>query len=329
MSAMHARGVRWGLAAVLVGAEIALIAPHVHGGAGLTLRWPWVLAAVVCEVASIATFTRLRRSLLRTGGLNVPIRRMGALTLASSAINMSVPAGAAVSTGYLYRQLRRAGGSAGVVAWTLTAAALVSGLAFSVLAMVGTLLAGGASLTAVAGAGGLGLLAVVGLVALLSTLTRHPEPILRGLRAACRRLPGRRAACDPAKESAFDRAAVQLASITPRWRDWLLAFWFALLNWVWDLACFVMCCYAVGVDRLGVGVAVLAYVAGLATSSLTLLPAGLGNVDAGLLAGLTHAGVAAPLAAGGVLAYRLVAYALVAAAGWVVWAALRRRAARV
>ena len=39
----------------------------------------------------------------------------------------------------------------------------------------------------------------------------------------------------------------------------------------------------------------------------------------------SHAGVAAPLAAGGILAYRLVAYALVAAAGWVVWAALRRR----
>ena len=291
----------------------------------MSIHWGWVLAAILCQVASIATFTRFRRSLLRTGGLDVPLGKMGALTLASSAINVSVPAGTAVSSAYLYRQLRRIGGSATVVSWTLATAAVVSGLAFTVLAIAGTMLAGGTSFEDVAGAGGLSLVAVLALIALLSMLTKHPEPILRLVRAACRRLPGRRAACGEAGESALDRTATQLAAIAPRWRDWLLAFWFALLNWIWDFACFVMCCYAVGVEGLGVGVAVLAYVAGLATTTLSLLPAGLGNVDAGLLAGLTHAGVAAPLAAGGILAYRLVAYALVAAAGWVVWAALRRR----
>ena len=327
MVALRARWVRLSIAAALVAAEIALVAPHVHGGGNLSLHWGWVLAAVLCEVASIATFTRFRRSLLRTGGMDVPLGKMGALTLASSAINVTVPAGTAVSTAYLYRQLRRAGGSATLVAWTLATAAVVSGLAFTVLAMAGTVLSGGSSLEDIAGAGGLSLVAVLGLIALLSVLTRHPEPILRALRAACRRLPIRRGAgcTDATGESAVDRTAAQLAAIVPRWRDWLLAFWFAMLNWIWDLACFVMCCYAVGVNQLGVGVAVLAYVAGLATSTLSLLPAGLGNVDAGLLAGLTHAGVAAPLAAGGILTYRLVAYALVAAAGWVVWAALRRR----
>jgi hypothetical protein len=327
MVALRARWVRLAIAAVLVAAEIALVVPHIHGGGRLSLHWGWVLAAVLCEVASIATFTRFRRSLLRIGGLDVPLGKMGALTMASSAINVSVPAGAAVSTAYLYRQLRRVGGSTTLVAWTLATAAVVSGLAFTVLAMAGTVLSGGSSPADIVGAGGLSLAAVLALVALLSLLTRHPDPILRTLRAACRWLPGRRtSACADSGESAVDRVAAQLAEIVPRRRDWLVAFWFALLNWIWDLACFVMCCYAVGVDQLGVGVAVLAYVAGLATSTLSLLPAGLGNVDAGLLAGLTHAGVAAPLAAGGILTYRLVAYALVAVAGWVVWAALRHRA---
>jgi hypothetical protein len=328
MAALRARWVRLTLALVLVAAEIALVLPHVgHGSGGFTLHWPWVLAAVACEMASIATFARLRRSLLRAGGQNVPLGRMGALTLASSAVNVTFPAGAAVSTGYLYKQLRRTGAGAPLVAWTLAAAAVVSGLAFTVIAMAGTVLSGGSSLTDILGAGGLSLAAVLLLVALLNVVTRHPAPILRALRAVCRR---RKAGCaDGQGESSLDRTAAALAAIRPRWRDWMQAFWFATLNWVWDLACFVMCCYAVGIDTLGIGVAVLAYVAGLATTSLSLLPAGLGNVDAGLLAGLTHAGIAAPLAAGGILAYRLVAYALVAVVGWVVWAALRRRPQRV
>ncbi len=320
------RMLRIGLAVALIAVEIVLVAPHVaKGGAALAdLRWGWVAAAVACEVASIATFARLRRSLLQAGGVRVPLRRMGALAVASSAISATVPAGAAVSAGYLYKQLRRGGASAALVAWTLTAAAVVSGLAFSVITMVGTVLDGDDSLTAVVGAGGLSLLAIIALIGLLDVVTRHPRPIVEGLQRLCTRLPGRRARdCKDAPD--VDRVVGQLSAITPRWRDWGLAFWFAIVNWAADLACFVLCCYAVGVDRLGLGVAVLAYVAGLATSSISILPGGIGSVEAGLLVGLTHAGVAAPTAIAGILTYRLVAYGLVAAVGWVVWAALRRR----
>jgi uncharacterized protein (TIRG00374 family) len=167
--------------------------------------------------------------------------------------------------------------------------------------------------------------AVLVLIALLSTLTRHPQPTMRVVRAVAERLPRRRRSDCGSEPGALERTTAALAAISPRWGDWSLAFWFALANWIADLACFVLCCYAVGVDRLGVGAAVLAYVAGLATSTITLLPAGIGSVDAGLLVGLTHAGVTTSLAAVSVLTYRLVAYGLVAAVGWVVWAALRRR----
>jgi uncharacterized protein (TIRG00374 family) len=308
--------------------EIALVAPHLAGsGAALDhLRWGWVAAAVACEIASIATFSRLRRSLLRAGGLQVPQGRMGVLTLAANAIAVSVPAGTAVSAGYLYRQLRRLGASAPLVTWMLAAGAVVSGAAFTVITVAGTLLAGDTSIAAVAGTTGLSLLAILGLIALLSALTRHPRPLLHGLRSVCRRLPIRRGkSCPDNDEKALDQVAAEITAITPRLRDWSAAFWFSLLNWLADLACFVLCCYAVGVTQLGIGAAVLAYVAGLATTSISLLPAGLGSLEAGMLVGLTHGGVAAPLAVAGIVIYRLVAYALVAAVGWVAWAALRRR----
>ncbi|MFN2560306.1 MAG: YbhN family protein [Jatrophihabitans sp.] len=318
------------LAVVLsvIAVEIVLVAPHLSAsGAALDhVKWGWVAAAVACEVASIATFARLRRSLLRAGGLPVPLGQMGALTLASNAIAVTAPAGLVVSAGYLYRQLRRLGASAPLITWTLAAGAVISTATFSVITVAGTLLDDDTSVGAIAGTAGLSLLAVFGLIALLTVVTHHPRPVLNALRSMCRRLPGRRArSCPDNDEKAVDRLAAQITAITPRLGDWSAAFWFSLLNWLADLACFVLCCYAVGVTQLGLGAAMVAYVAGLATTSISLLPAGIGSLEAGMLVGLTHGGVATPLAVAGIVIYRLVSYALVAAVGWVVWAALRRR----
>src|SRR3954449_11880756 len=147
-----------------VAAEIALVAPHVsRGGSALAgLRWGWVLAAVACEVASVATYGSLRRRLLSAGGVHPPQGRMEALAVTSSAMTATVPAGAAVAAGYLYRQFRRVGASAPLAVWTLSAAAVVSGLAFSVLTMAGTVLDGDDSLVGVVGAGGLSLVLIAG-----------------------------------------------------------------------------------------------------------------------------------------------------------------------
>src|SRR3954463_13305831 len=209
------RVIRLGLAAALIAVEIVLIAPHVsRGGAALAdLRWGFVVAAVACEVASVATYARLRHSLLSAGGFRVPSRRMGALAVASNAISATVPAGAAVSAGYLYRQLRRNGASAPRVVWTLAAAAVVSGLAFSVITMAGTVLDGDDSLAGVVGAGGLSLVAVVALIGGLMLVTRHPRPIVNGLRSLCGRLPLRRRSqgCDGSED--VERVVEQLSAI--------------------------------------------------------------------------------------------------------------------
>jgi uncharacterized membrane protein YbhN (UPF0104 family) len=63
----------------------------------------------------------------------------------------------------------------------------------------------------------------------------------------------------------------------------------------------------------------------LATTSVNVMPAGIGTVEAGMLFGLTHAGVAASAAVAGILTYRLVAYVLVGVTGWAIWVAVRRR----
>jgi uncharacterized membrane protein YbhN (UPF0104 family) len=171
---------------------------------------------------------------------------------------------------------------------------------------------------------GFGLFATIALIGLSAVLTRHARPILRMLSAIVVRVVHRgadKAGCD----EWLNRVVAQLNAIHPGPRQWSLAFALATLTWASDLACFVISLHGVGIDHVDIGAAALAYGAGLATTSVNVMPAGFGTVEAGMLIGLTHAGVAASAAAAGILTYRLVAYVLVGLVGWAIWAAVRRR----
>jgi uncharacterized protein (TIRG00374 family) len=65
-------------------------------------------------------------------------------------------------------------------------------------------------------------------------------------------------------------------------------------------------------------VVVLAYVAGMSASGISLLPGGLGVTDAAMILVLSHGGFGIASATAAVLLYRLVSYVFIAAAGWVV-----------
>jgi uncharacterized protein (TIRG00374 family) len=71
----------------------------------------------------------------------------------------------------------------------------------------------------------------------------------------------------------------------------------------------------------------LAFCAGMAAGSLTLVPGGLGIVDGALVLGLAAAGVDPSGAVAAVVLYRLISFGFVIGAGWVAWLALHRRAA--
>ena len=64
-----------------------------------------------------------------------------------------------------------------------------------------------------------------------------------------------------------------------------------------------------------------AYVAGTGAASLSLLPGGLGVMDAAMIFALTQGGVSTVSATAAVLLYRLISFALVVALGWLVWGA--------
>ena len=318
--------VKWSLAAAALGIEIAILAPW-FGRSDFTpgqLRWPWLVVAIGAELASVFALGALYRPLLRAGGVPMTRRRTAALGAAASAITATVPGGPAVASGYLYRQFRRVGGSPALSGWSVGVAGALSIAGFGVVAGTAAAMQSADSLAAALTAAAVGLVVALGLIGLAVALLHNARPFLRLVQRVGGHLPGaarRRKRC---AATSLDRAVEQFTAIHPRWRHWLLAFAMAVLTWAADFACFVLSLHAVGIGSVGIGAAAAAYGAGLATTGLSLVPGGLGTVETGMMIGLTQAGLAASRAVAGIVAYRLVAYVLVAGIGWSAWAVLRR-----
>lgn len=279
----------------------------------------WVAAAVALQGASLGAFAWQQRALMGALGVRLTARRAGAVTMARTAISISMPAGAAVSAGYAVREYQRAG-----VAKELAAASMiVSGL------------------TSI---GGLTLLYLTGGLAVLGTdpallLSPRPLAVVAGLvllTAAAvvlgRHMPAVRTSVLPDDGRVLRWLRATLASAHEAWqagaalrpRDWTAAVLFFAVNWLTDLLCLAAACRAVG---LPIGVVTLAgiYLGVQIVRQVPLTPGGVGVVDTALVAGLTAAGATAVTAAAAVLIYRLISCWLLLPAGGAAALVLRRR----
>lgn len=278
----------------------------------------WVTLAVVLQGASLAAFAWQQRELMRALGVRLTARLATAVTLARTAVSISMPAGAAVSAGYAVKEYQRAGAAKEIAA----ASMIVSGLT-SIGGLTLLYLAGGA---AVLGRNPALLLsprplAVVGVLAALTAAA-----VLAG-----RRLPSFTGPTRP-RGRVVRYVAGLLASAREAWqagaalraRDWAAAVLFFAVNWLTDLLCLTATCRAVG---LPVGVTTLAgiYLGVQIVRQVPLTPGGVGVVDTALVAGLTAAGGTAATAAAAVLIYRLLSCWLLIPAGGAAALWLRRR----
>ncbi len=109
------------------------------------------------------------------------------------------------------------------------------------------------------------------------------------------------------------------ATIKPTARHWSGALLFAAINWSADLACLLAAGRAVGVGGGTAELTVVAYIAGMSASSLSLVPGGLGLVEAAMILTLIHGDLPRSGAIAVVLLYRVVSYAIMVVIGWTVW----------
>jgi putative heme transporter len=309
---------------VLFGVELVIGWPSLS--AALThLRAPtpgWLLAAVVAELAAMAAYARMQRSLLLSAGLRVPLRRHIALAYAAHSLSVTLPGGPAFSTRFNYQQMRRFGATPAVASWCIALSGILSAAALAVVTTAGALAAHGTprwtTLTALAAAA---LLITVG----VRQAARHPETLEPAVRATLRGV--NRLRRRPATQG-LDRVhgfvdQLHAARLTPG--RGVAAAYFALLNWLLDAACLWMCFHAVSDAGINPSQVLLAFCAGMAAGTLTIVPGGLGIIDSALILGLVTGGVDTPTAIATVVLYRLISFGFIIGVGWITWLAIRHR----
>ena len=319
---------------VAVGAGAALAAAGVAErsvvAASLALlgrvRWPWILAAIVLESASMAAFAIMQRRLLAAGGASVGIRPMLATTYAANAVSVSVPlAGPELATAFAFRRFTRQGADAPLAGWSLLAGWVVSSAAAALVAAGAGLASGKILLAAVAVTGG--VLAAAVLIG-VAAAARRPE-LRRALERCAARIPRhagrllRRRVGDPGP--AIRAWSERLGSLQLPPSGWLTVTGLALVNWLTDAAVLAVSIRAVG-GAVPWHTLLLAYGSGIAAQSLNVTPGGLGVAEGTLSLALVATGLHASQALTAVLLYRLASFWLVAGAGWLVLLCLRRQA---
>jgi uncharacterized protein (TIRG00374 family) len=291
------------------------------------VRPGWLLAAVVAEVASYASYAWAQRSLLRGGGgLEVSVVPMTAMAVSGQAAANCLPGGVAVSAGVTYRLLSRRGVDAGLCGWMLTVTTVLYASALAVLALIGAQVAGPASdsvpdlrLPSAA------LLAVTVAAGGALYLVRHRRLAMTALAWAARHIDtavARRRGAAHLSAGAAARFVDHISSIRAGTRVLVAAASLLLGCWVADGLCLALSFYALGASPPWTGL-LLAYCAAQLAAMIPFTPGGLGVVEGSLTVALVAFGGAAQAALSAVLLYRLISFWGLLPGGAACYAALR------
>jgi uncharacterized protein (TIRG00374 family) len=292
-------------------------------GAGRALsriEWWWVVVAVGSESVSYLSFAAMQRVLLGCGEVRARRRRLVGISLASTSMQNSLPAGTAFAAAYVFRQYRRLGADDVLAAWTVIAFTALSFITIAGLAGTGLVLAfsTGSALDLVQVIGGTAGVAALVVLAWLrrSWILSHSVRAVR----VCQRLVHRPRG-DAAEHVARVRARV--GAVAPDRRNWLLAGAFAAGNWVFDLGCLALAFAAVDASLPWRGL-LLAYAAAQLAAILPITPGGLGVVEGSLTIALVAFGGAEGTAIAAVLVYRIISFWSELPVGWLAWGLVRR-----
>jgi uncharacterized protein (TIRG00374 family) len=282
------------------------------------IYWGWVATAIASEILSIVSLALLQQRLLKAGALRLRIGPMTTITLAGTAIQNSLPAGAVVSALYSYHQFRRRGADESLAWWTLVVMAALGQLTLVLLAATGLAMAVGPGNSFDLAEVIIGLL-LAGVVVLWAwakrtwLLSRLAGP----LRLVQRLLRRPRGDADQLIAAVVNR----VTAFNPSRFDWACAWGAGMANWVFDLACLAMAFLAVHAAIPWRGL-LLAYTAGQLAANLPITPGGLGAVEGSITIALVAFGGGTEATVAAVLLYRIISFWGSIPVGGLAWAGL-------
>jgi hypothetical protein len=276
----------------------------------------WVGATFAFELASIMTFARTQRIILREIGGHISIPWMAATATIGNAISFTLPLiGPGAGTAFTFQRFVRFGSDPAAATWALGTAWMLSSAAWTVMLVVGASVSG--SLAASLAGAFTSAVILLGAIAMIAGLRR---PRFRRLASNVSlrferftaRLRGRMA--QPTVDT-VDQSLFRFLSFRMTRRRWAEAGALSLINWFSGAACLVAAILSVRAQVPWREV-LLVYGAGATVSTFNLTPGGFGVVEATLTAGLVGSGMSSKSALGAVLIFRTATFWVPIAAGW-------------
>jgi putative heme transporter len=276
------------------------------------LNTVWLGAAVVAEAMSLWMFAYLQHHVLRLADAIIPAPALMTLSLANGAIANSVPGEPVVSSAYRYRYYRRCGVNGAAAGWTIFMVLIAQAIGMSLLLLLGVVVAlAGATSATDAGVTVVGLAIVAVAIAVLmrrDVLLRLVGALVR----AVRRVTGHPRGSLGAR---IDATLARMREIPLSTLSTVGLVAIGTGVWFCDFLCLVCAFEAVHARIPWYGI-LLAYGAAQVVGSLPVVPGGLGILEGSLAVILVAYGAGRVPAVSAALAFRLVNYWLVIAAGW-------------
>lgn len=320
----RSRGKYWWLRWVLIGVAVAVLTVEVvlvwdqlakAWRSLLSANWWWVLAAAVAALASMHSFAKIQRTLLKSAGVLIKQWRSEAAFYVGNALSTTMPGGPVLSATFVYRQQRIWGASPMVASWQLVMSGVLQVVGLALLGLAGAFLIGASKnpLSLIFTLGGF-----IALLVLAQTVASNPQQI-DGI--GVRLLSVVNSVRGKPADTGLDKwreMLQQLESVSLTRRALSTAFSWSLFNWVADVACLSFAAYAAGGKPSLAGLTV-AYAAARAVGSIPLMPGGLLVVEAVLVPGLVSSGMTLASAISAMLIYRMVSWIFISGIGWVVF----------
>jgi len=318
------RGKYWWLRWVVIGVAVTVLAVEVvlvwdqlakAWKTLLSANWWWVLAAAVAALASMHSFARIQRTLLKSAGVSVKQWRSEAAFYAGNALSTTMPGGPVLSATFVYRQQRIWGASPMVASWQLVMSGVLQAVGLALLGLGGAFLLGASRnpLSLIFTLGGF-----VALLLLAQTVAKNPQQIDGiGVRLLSWVNSARGKPADTGLAK-WREMLEQLESVSLSRRALTNAFSWSLFNWIADVACLAFAAYAAG-GHPSLAALTVAYAAARAVGSIPLMPGGLLVVEAVLVPGLVSSGMTLASAISTMLIYRMVSWIFISAIGWIVF----------
>ena len=267
-----------------------------------------LLVSVATAVLSLVAMSGVMQILLNVEGRITGVARTNAIVFASNAWSTTVPGGPALSAWLTFRVHRSWGASVGLCGWFFVLSGALSTVWMVLIGVVAVALLG-AELSVWSLA--LSLAAAVATIAAVFWAMLNPAVLKRWVRFLPEKVHGR-------VVGVID----QVSAIRISARAFFAASGLSLANRLLDLATMVCSVWAVtgqGVPLAGV---CLAFIMTKLAGSAQITPGGVGTVEPVAVGMLVAAGLPLTHATAATVVYRAVSFVLIAAIGWVVYAAV-------